>query len=154
MNKEKHVMNHLNLYRIVFAAFCIAGMLSACTVKLVSDYDASIKEETLEIAKKVDLFWGKLLDTEMDERKYASFKDQYNEIETDIRGLLMKNKIREQNEISTKQIENLLELWIEDKKIHKQNDTFSDFEAESHREQFVRVFTAIAKGEEAKNISS
>lgn len=147
-------MNHLNLYRIAFAAFCIAGMLSSCTVKLVPDYDASIKEETLEIAKKVDLFWGKLLDTEMDERKYASFKDQYNEIETDIRGLLMKNKIREQNEISTKQIENLLELWIEDKKIHKHNDTFSDFEAESHREQFVRVFTAIAKGEEAKNISS
>lgn len=147
-------MNHLNLYRIVFSAFCIAGMLSACTVKLVSDYDASIKEETLEIAKKVDLFWGKLLDTEVDERKYASFKDQYNEIETDIRGLLMKNKIREQNEISTKQIENLLNLWIDDKKIHKENDTFSDFEAESHREQFVRVFTAIAKGEEAKNISS
>lgn len=66
----------------------------------------------------------------------------------------MKNKIREQNDISIKQISHLLERWIEDKKIHKQNDAFSDFEAESHREQFVRVFTAIAKAEEAKNISS
>ena len=147
-------MNHSRIFRIVLAAFLMAGMLSACTVKLVPEYDATIKEETLTIAKKVDLFWGKLLDTPMSDRDYDSFKDQYNEIETDIRGLLIKSKIREQNDISIKQINNLLELWIEDKKIHKQNDTFSDFEAASHREQFVRVFTAIAKGEEAKNISS
>lgn len=147
-------MKNLNINRIIFAAFLTIGMLSGCTVKLVSEYDASIKDETLRIAKKVDLFWGNLLDTDMAERQYDSFKDQYNDIETDIRGLLMKSEIREQNEASTKQISNLLELWIEDKKIHKESDTFSNFEAIRHRKQFVRVFTAIAKAEEAKNTGS
>lgn len=54
-------MNHLSSYRIIFAAFLTVGMLSACTVKRVSEYDASIKQETLEIAKKVDLFRGNYL---------------------------------------------------------------------------------------------
>ena len=87
-------------------------------------------------------------------RAISTFKNSYNEIETDIRGLLMKNEIRPLNKVSTQQVKILLDLWVEDKELHKTNDGFSDFEDKRHRTQFVRVFTAIAKGEEAKNISS
>lgn len=124
-----------------------------CTVRYVAEYDATIKGEIVQVAKKVDLFWGQLLDTPIGEREYGKFKNKYNEIETDIRGLLMKNKIRPLNKESTKQSENALKLWLEDKAIHKDKDGFSDFEAKRHRKQFVRVFIAMAKGEEVKNTS-
>lgn len=136
--------------------FLITVLLSAngCTVRYIADYDASIKDEIVQVAKKVDLFWGALLDTQSADRKYDKFKDQYNQIETDIRGLVMKNEIRALNKESTKQADIALELWVEDRSIHKENDGFSDFEAKRHRKQFNRVFTAMAKGEEAKNIST
>ena len=103
-------MYNISVRRMLFSVFLISGILSGCTVKYVADYDSSIKEETVQVAKKVDLFWGKLIDTAITDRKYNSFKDQYNEIETDIRGLLMKNEIRELNKVSTKQVNTLLEL--------------------------------------------
>ncbi len=136
--------------------FLITVLLSAngCAVRYIADYDASIKDEIFQVAKKVDLFWGALLDTQSADRKYDKFKDQYNQIETDIRGLVMKNEIRALNKESTKQANIALDLWVEDRSIHKENDGFSDFEAKRHRKQFNRVFTAMAKGEEAKNIST
>jgi hypothetical protein len=139
---------------IIFPLLLIIVLLSGCTARYVAEYDASVKEEIIQVAKKVDLFWGNLLDTPVSDRKYATFKNSYNEIETDIRGLLMKNEIRPLNKVSTQQVKILLDLWVEDKELHKTNNGFSDFEAKRHRTQFVRVFTAIAKGEEAKNMSS
>ena len=146
-----------NVTQIKFSiVFLVIALLSAsgCAVRYVADYDASIKDEIVQVAKKVDLFWGALLDTKSDERKYDKFRDQYNQIETDIRGLVMKNEIRALNKESTKQANIALDLWVEDRSIHKAKDGFSDFEAKRHRKQFSRVFTSMAKGEEAKNISA
>lgn len=123
---------------------------SACTVKYVADYDAEVKAEILRVAKDVDLFWGRLLDTPVDERRYAEFMDEYNEIEADLRNLVMRNRIRPLNKLSTEQSQIALELWLDDKNSHKKNDTISDFIAKRHREQFVRVFVAMARGETAK----
>jgi hypothetical protein len=145
-------MNNVKISQYFLSLLLVFGMLSGCTVKYVAEYDSYIKEEIVQIAKKVDLFWGKLIDTPIEDRKYDAFKDQYNEIETDIRGLLIRNQIRTLNKLSTKQVSNLLDLWMEDKKNHKKSNTFTDFEAKRHRKQFVRVFIAIAKGEEAKNM--
>ena len=120
----------------------------------VADYDASIKDEIIQVAKEVDLFWGRLLDVDASKRSYDKFKGQYNKIETDIRGLVMKNEIRPLNSESTKQAKIALELWIEDRNMHKQKNTISDFIAKRHRQQYMEVFTAMAKGEEAKNLSA
>lgn len=147
-------MKYVKQYKFPIV-FLISILLSVtgCTVKYVADYDASIKEEIFQVANKVDFFWGTLLDTQVTDRKYDKFKDQYNQIESDIRGLVMKNEVRALNKESTKQANIALKLWIEDKSIHKGNDNFSDFEAKRHRKQFIRVFTAMAKGEDAKNIT-
>lgn len=140
-------------FSIAFLLFTFIN-ISGCTVRYVADYDASITEEIVQLAKKVDLFWGALLDTKSSEREYAKFKDQYNRIEADMRGLVMKNEIRALNKESTKQANIALELWIEDRTIHKDTNGFTDFEARRHRQQFNRVFTAMAKGEEVKNTKS
>lgn len=125
-------------------------LLNGCAIRYVADYDAGIKEEIVQIAKKVDMFWGELLDTEKGNRQYSRFKVKYNEIETDMRGLVMKNEIRALNEESTKQAKIALDLWVEDRALHKKQDDFSDFEAKQHRKQFNRVFTAMATGEDIK----
>ncbi len=127
---------------------------AGCAVRYVPEYDAAIKDEIVQTSKKVDLFWGDLLDTPSNERTYAKFKAKYNEIETDIRGLVMKNEIRPLNDESTKQAKIALNLWVQDRELHRAKDTFSDFEAKQHRAQFNRVFTAMAKGEEKKDTSS
>ena len=148
-------MKQKALTRTLFALLAIASLtICACTVHYVADYDASMKEEVVEVAKEVDQFWGALLDTDASSRKYEFYKKEYNEIETDIRGLVLRNEIRPMNKETTRQAQIALELWCEDRRIHKKNDTFSDFEAKSHRKQYLRVFTAMAKGEEAKNIST
>lgn len=136
---------------LFFVVFLLVG--TGCTVKYVAEYDASIREEIVQVSKKVDLFWGELLDTPINERKYAKFKDKYNEIETDIRGLVMRNEIRPLNKESTKQAKIALDLWIEDRELHRKS-SFTDFEANQHRKQFTRIFTAMAKGEEIKNAAS
>ena len=108
----------------VIGLIFISFILFQCTVKYVAEYDATVKEEIVQIAKKVDLFWGNLLDTEINQRSYDLYKDRYNEIETELRGLLMKNEIRPLNEESTKQAQILLDLWIQDKEIHKESNSF------------------------------
>jgi hypothetical protein len=135
----------------IILALCFAG--TGCTVKYVADYDANIKDEIIQISKKIDLFWGDLLDTPVGDRKYIKFKDKYNEIESDLRGLVTQNEIRALNRESTKQAENALDLWVQDRDLHKKNDSFTDFEAKQHRKQYNRVFIAMAKGEEAKNVA-
>jgi PBP1b-binding outer membrane lipoprotein LpoB len=144
-----NMLKYKYLISLVFTLFLVNG----CSVRYVAEYDAAIKDETVKIAKQVDLFWGQMLETASEDRSYDKFKDQYTVIETEIRGLLMKNKIRALNNLSTAQVETLLELWIEDREMHKKDNTFSDFLANRHRKQFVRVFIAIAKGEDAKNMS-
>jgi hypothetical protein len=140
----------LNVKVTLIFIITLSLIISGCAVKYVADYDASVQEEIFQIAKKVDLFWGALLDMEKSKRVYEKFKDQYNQIETDIRGLVMKHEVRALNKESTKQANIALSLWIEDRNIHKEKNTFSDFEAKSHREQYTRVFTAMAKGEGIK----
>lgn len=141
--------------RFLYLFFIILLIVTGgCTVKYVADYDAGIKDEIIQISKKVDLFWGELLDTPEAERNYEKFRNKYTAIETDIRGLVMRNEIRPLNKESTKQANIALELWIQDRDEHKKNDKFSDFVARRHRKQYQRVFIAMAKGEDAKNTSA
>jgi len=142
--------------RITFVSlFLIAfGVTTGCALRYVADYDAVVLEEIICISKKVDMFYGEVLETPADKRWYEDFKGRYIEIEVDFRALLMRNKIRAFNEETTKQINIALELWLDDKAKHKEKDTVADFTAKRRRKQFARVFTAMAKGEKAKDTRS
>ncbi len=121
-----------------------------CTVRYVAEYDASIKDEIVRIAKEVDLFYGQVLDTPTGERQYKKFKDDYLKIETDLRALEMRNEIRTFNKESTAQTKIALDLWLDDKENHKKDNTVDDATLKVHRKQFARVFVAMARGEGAK----
>lgn len=130
----------------------VLAVTAGCPMRFVADYDSAVVEEIFLISKKVDMFFGKILETSGENREYDNFKNTYIEIEADLRSLLRRNEVRAFNEPTIKQINIALELWQSDKAKHKEKNTVSDFIAKSHRKQFARVFVAMAQGEIAKDI--
>jgi len=135
---------------LFFLAVAFAFALTGCTVQLVADHDQQTEDEIIRLAREVDLFWGELLDTPEEERPYEAFRDDYNRLESDLRALVLQNEIRPLNAASTEQARTALELWREDRALHRAEDGFSDFLARRHRRQFERVFRAMALGEAVK----
>ncbi|MEX0661205.1 MAG: hypothetical protein WEA58_10200 [Balneolaceae bacterium] len=137
---------------------CIALLLlllhTGCTVQYVAAFDENVRDQIYELAETVDKFWGTMLEMPEDEREYALFRDQYVDIETKLRSLVLKNEARPGNEESAEQSRILLELWIEDKDIHRELDSFNNFLANRHRRQFTEVFTAMARAEEEKRMEN
>lgn len=137
-------------YNYWFILVLIVYTISGCRVQYVADYDDNIRNDIISIAEEIDMFYTLLLETPEADRTYESFKEDYLDIEVSLRSLLMKNKIRPLNEESTRQTELALELWLEDKETHKEDDTVSDFIINQHRSQFQRIFIAMAIGESVK----
>jgi hypothetical protein len=135
---------------MLFMAFALGG----CAVKLVADYDSVSFEEILKVGKKVDKFYGDLLEVKANERAYLKFSDRYVELETDIRSLVARNKARALNEESTQIAEITLNLWLKYKDDHKTKDTYRDGAAKLDRNRFIRLFTAAASAERAKNLDA
>jgi|SRR5690606_1708408 len=141
---RKYSVQYLIALSIIF--FLSGG----CRVQLVADYNENIHNEIIRVAEEIDLFYTRLLETPVDERVYENFKEDYLLIEVDLRSLLLQNKVRPLNEESVRQTEIAIELWLDDKENHKENNSVSDFIIKQHREQFSRIFTAMAIGESAK----
>jgi hypothetical protein len=127
---------------------------AGCPFRFVADYDPAIVQEIFRISKKVDMFFGRILETPSVERTYDNFKDTYIEIEADLRTLLRRNEARPLNDSTIKQVNIALKLWLDDKSKHMDKNTVGDFTAKKHRKDFERVFVAMAKGEMAKDIKS
>lgn len=125
---------------------------TGCTQQYVADYDERVVEDVHVISKKIDVFFGTLIETPQDHRGYQACKDTYIDIEADLRLLLRRNEIRPLNDETIKQINIALRLWLDDKAKHEEKNTVSNFIAKKHREQFGRLFIAIAKGEMAKDM--
>ena len=137
--------------RAALAAALLAASLGlgAC-VHLVADYDQATYEEILALAKKVDRFYGALLERPEGERPYAQYSAQYVEIESDLGSLVMRNAVRPLNKESTKISENILALWRKYKARHRKDDGYKTAVASLDRGRFTQVFKAAASAEIAK----
>lgn len=143
--------NHLVQYLFILFA---AASLSSCTIKWVADYDSAAFEEILKVGKKIDKFYGDLLETKSDDRAYSKFSAQYVDIETDIQSIVTRNKARALNNESTQISESILKLWVKYKEAHKANNTYSDGKAKLDRARFIRLFAAAAAAERVKDLKA
>ena len=84
-------------------------------------------------AKATDKLYLDLLDTPADKRSYQEFSSRYNEIESEISSIKMKNESREKNEHFVKINKNLLDAFIEAKQYHKNKGTLTNGEIQSYR---------------------
>lgn len=135
-------------------AFLIALASTGCAIKLVSDYDAAAFEEILATGKKVDKFYGSLLETKSDARQYSVFVDQYVSLETDIRGMVTRNQARALNSESTEISRLILKVFVKYKGLHKDKNTYTDGTAKLDRNRLSRMFASAASAEEAKKLSA
>ena len=143
-------------YRLValIFVFLLAVVTSGCAIKLVADYDATAFEEVLATSKKVDKFYGNLLETKADARMYATFADQYVTLETDIRGMVTRNQARSLNSESTEISQLILKVFVKYKGLHKDKNAYSDGTAKLDRNRLTRMFASAASAEEAKKLST
>jgi len=121
----KSIANIGRLLSIFFISLALVG----CTIKLVADYDAATFEEILKIGKKVDRFYGDLLEIPPNNRSYQKFAEKYVEIETDLRSLYTRNQARTLNQESTEISKIILNLWLKYKDAHAKTDGYSDGKA-------------------------
>jgi len=132
------------------ACLLLTVALSGCTVKFVADYDAKTEEQMFAAAKRVDTFYGKLLEVQEDKREYSMFSGDYIAIEADLNSLVLRNKVRELNEDSIKISETILKLWIKYKEKHKKKRLYPTGTAKLDRDRFERLFSYAARAEGAK----
>jgi len=126
--------------------------LGACSIQLVADYDSTTYEEILRVGKKVDHFYGSLLEAPEKDRKYARYSEKYVEIETDLRSLYIRNKSRPLNQEATAISESILGLWMKYKQAHHDRDGYSTGIAKLDRNRFSRLFGSAADAEAAKRL--
>jgi hypothetical protein len=136
----------------LFIVILLALAVSGCSIKLVADYDASTFEEILKVSKKVDRFYGGLLEAQESDRQYSKYTDQWVDIETDIRSLITRNQARPLNEESTKISENILGLWVKYKDNHHGINGYSSGMSKLDRKRFTRLFNAASAAELAKKM--
>lgn len=125
-------------------------MLTACEATLTPEQDPELVEEVLETAEAVDRFWQDLARQPEAEREYQDFAHQWGAMETRLANLRLRQEIRPLNEHAVEQAEIALELWRELREQHRDEDDFQGFEAKQSRQQFHRIFVAMARGERAR----
>ena len=135
---------------VVLSALVLAG----CAIRLVADYDAAAYEESIAVGKKVDRFYGDLLETPAADRHYQKYAARYVEIETDLRSLYVRNKARALNSESAEISQTILDLWLKYKANHAAKDTYGDGVAKLDRGRFTRLFISAANAESAKNLAA
>jgi hypothetical protein len=132
-------------------AFAILPGAAGCRVQMVADYDAAAFEEILAVGKKVDKFYGALLDAAPDRRPYSAFSEQYVALEADMRSMLVRNQVRALNAESIEISETILKAFARYKGRHRKTNTYTDGDAELDRNRMRRYFVNAAKAEKLKD---
>jgi len=130
-------------------------MLSGCAqVQLLADYDKEVSDETIVLAKRVDRFWATYISEVGDAREYAANKREMIEIEVDMNSLLLKNQVRVNNDLTTLQLKNVVDIWAQISTLIKTQESISNTTAEAYRLQLADAIKQIVIGEEAKDKGS
>ena len=111
----------------------LVSAIFACRVTLVPEYNAKLEEDIAKAAKANDKLYIDLLDASPEKRVYDGYKERYNDIESDINAIQLKNEARNKNEDFLKIIKNLKDGFTEAKKYHKDNKTLSDGEIKAYQ---------------------
>lgn len=135
---------------VIVGCLLVLSLTSGCALQMVSSFDAQTEQQIMDVAKKVDRFYAQLSELAKEKRTFHFSQSVYLNIEVELSALLMRQKVRELNELTTKQVEITQALWLQDKKQHQQANTISDFLIKTRKQQYQRLFLAMIRGEQAK----
>jgi hypothetical protein len=127
--------------------------LFSCRVMLVPEYSAKLEEEIAKAAKANDKLYIDLLDAAPDKRSYEAYKERYNDIESDINAIRLKNEARNKNEDFLKIITNLKEGFSEAKQYHKDKNTLKDGEIRAYQSTLSALWKPLYIAERSLKIN-
>jgi hypothetical protein len=139
--------------RLTLFTLLIISLVS-CRVTLVPEYNAKLEEDISKAAKANDKLYIDLLDASTEKRVYDTYKERYNDIESDINSIQLKNEARNNNEDFLKIIKNLKEGFTEAKKYHKDNKTLSDGEIKAYQATISGLWKPLYIAERSLKINS
>jgi hypothetical protein len=137
----------------LWCVIAIVATLSGCAYKIVSDYEPNTFEEILTVSRKVDRFYGNLLETP-EPRPYEKYSQQYVDIEADLRSLWVRNQVRTLNHESSRISQITLDQWIAARQRHRKENNYRTAIAQLERDRFTRVFISGATAEKAKSFAT
>ncbi|KZN53554.1 hypothetical protein N474_21070 [Pseudoalteromonas luteoviolacea CPMOR-2] len=135
---------------VILATLLILTTQVGCSLHLISEYDRASQRNMLSLMKKIDGFYLHMSNVAPDKRQFSHYVSGYTNIEVEINALLQRQKVRELNELTVKQVEILLELWQQGRLAHKSKDGISGFIIKRRRSEYQRVMLAMIRGEESK----
>lgn len=124
---------------------------SACTLKLISDYDQQTDEAVVSLHKQIESLLIKI-DKAIGSSKaaYSNFEKYYDEIRTDLASLQLRAKTRPLNGIQVTQLSNISNQIELLEKAHKAPEGIIKEEIPIIRGAFNQAIEAILKLELAK----
>ncbi|UAA37905.1 hypothetical protein KIH87_14555 [Paraneptunicella aestuarii] len=146
-------MKYLIKQPLRYAVLLMALLASACSMQIISDFDQVSFNKMMQVSSRIDGFYLRLMYLPKEERTYTQSDSQYIDIEVELNALRRMQQYRPMNELTLKQVDIAIDLWLQDKKAHQEKDTVSDFIIKRHREQFTQVFDAMITGELSKPIN-
>jgi len=111
----------------------LVAVLFSCRVTLVPEYSAQLEAQIAKAAQANDRLYIDMLDVPTNQRTYKSFQERYNEIESEINSIRLKNESRPKNNDFVVINKNLKDAFTEAKQYHKENSTLSDGEVKAYQ---------------------
>lgn len=84
--------------------------LFSCSYNIIADYDQQTVDKIIEVYRTINLFYINMAEYDTNDRQYDKFDVEYKRIEVELQTLVLINKLRSNNEESTKQAETILGL--------------------------------------------
>lgn len=136
-------------FRVMFITTLLFS-LSACSVQQVAFFDEGSLQMAQDTAIRVDMFFAKMQRKPEEQRTFDASEEEYIEVAVLLNAMLVRNKNRQFNELSTEQVQSLIELWRDEESGHKARNNFPDVLIKLHRQQFQIAFASIMRGEQYK----
>lgn len=128
--------------------------LTACRVTLVPEYNARLEDEIARAAKANDKLYIDMLDAASERRSYDAYKEKYNDIESDINSIQLRNEARNRNEDFLKIIRNLKEGFSEAKNYHKERNLLKDGEIKAYQSTLSALWKPLYIAERSLKINT
>jgi hypothetical protein len=144
--------------RAAGALLSLVILLQGCAVHLVADYDQQSEDRLITSYEKICRFYDDLSSATPEARAYEGFRERYPEIDTDLRVLLLRQKVRAKNDESVQITAKILEAWEVTRDRHarysidpdRANDPYPESLIRFDRAQFDAHFQAAVAAERAK----
>jgi hypothetical protein len=129
-------------------------LFAACRVTLVPEYNARLEDEIAKAAKANDKLYIDMLDAAPERRSYEAYKEKYNDIESDINSIQLRNEARNRNEDFLKIIRNLKEGFSEAKNYHKERNLLKDGEIKAYQSTLSALWKPLYIAERSLKINT